>query len=691
MRLRKFRNRLAGAASIMVAMFAGSVALGVSPASAAVPPDPSPLNGTAAPQYYNGNLSQQVRDSGSDTTIFLIQALSDLYDQAALYGCTPGVAEAVCASGQNASTTDTADNWDRTEVDTGINKVGSGDGQKELCGTEASPFPVDFARSSKPITGACTQEQAQGFAIDGVPEVDFQSVIPADFGPIPSTSPYFSAVDTSANLAANGGKALMGNVAAGWGPGDNAYCTVAATCTHGSNNTYSNITNNDNGGGANSQAYRLYCTQGSTQITDWGVLQGGTAFSPSIPVNIMGVNPTSGTNFTISTAFFRSGVTGTECDSDSNLNASTLKGNAHTALENNASQIADFLNTDFPNDAADQAAELSATLYYMSEGVLFSNKHAGTVSICSTGTANCSARTFNDGQTTSGSSTLTSSGAANFTSGDVGALVTGTGIPSGTIISSVTSSTSATMSNNATATGSSLAVIINPVRNYSVSKMKENNVSASSTTELGRTLPTARVLYNIFLNAPVAVASTGRSLTFTDGATTNGSPVITSSSQANFQPSDIGRQVSGSGIPASSYVVKYDSSTQVELNDNASATATGVSVTLSGTTLGLRASTAGFLNWLCATNSDSSIVSGGVIHDTLGNAGKGKDLNTGLNYDNEISTLINTTFGFNRIDDTVTTGVNADLCGIIIPAGTDPYPSGIAVSPLPGPIPFPDN
>lgn len=71
-------------------------------------------------------------------------------------------------------------------------------------------------------------------------------------------------------------------------------------------------------------------------------------------------------------------------------------------------------------------------------------------------------RTVTDGATTSASPNLTSATAV-FTSADVGAAVTGTGIPTSTTILSVTNATTAVMSANATATGASLSVVITDV------------------------------------------------------------------------------------------------------------------------------------------------------------------------------------------------------------------------------------
>lgn len=70
-----------------------------------------------------------------------------------------------------------------------------------------------------------------------------------------------------------------------------------------------------------------------------------------------------------------------------------------------------------------------------------------------------STRTVNDGVLTYNSLTLTSA-TANFTSADVGAYLTGTGIPSGTRVYSINSSTSIQMNAYATVTASGVSVTI---------------------------------------------------------------------------------------------------------------------------------------------------------------------------------------------------------------------------------------
>ena len=81
--------------------------------------------------------------------------------------------------------------------------------------------------------------------------------------------------------------------------------------------------------------------------------------------------------------------------------------------------------------------------------------------------------------------------------------------------------------------------------------------------------------------APTSAASVA------DGATTSGSPTVTSASAA-FAAGDVGSPISGAGIPASSYIGVRNSATSIGLSSspvantpvNATATATGVTLTM---------------------------------------------------------------------------------------------------------------
>lgn len=114
-------------------------------------------------------------------------------------------------------------------------------------------------------------------------------------------------------------------------------------------------------------------------------------------------------------------------------------------------------NTDW-GSVLGQTVQLLATTAQPTQAILIVPNGGPTLTI------NCGiARTPTDGVTTSGSPVVTSAAQAFFNQSDVGATITGTGIPGATTILSVQSATQATMSANATATGSGLSIVITRV------------------------------------------------------------------------------------------------------------------------------------------------------------------------------------------------------------------------------------
>lgn len=248
------------------------------------------------------------RGAGSDTTLFMMQQLGLLYNDAGLYGCNLTTNNSDCdnTEGTNvesdSAATDTVDNFDRTEITNGINLIGSGNGLKQLCGTITTPDPVAFARSSKPAVGAvsgCNIAQV-GYAKDSVPGVDFQHLAPGLFGSPTAfiSGNYESSVpvgggsgDTATGPAwpsANSGE--IGAPAAGWLPGDPVNCVPAGSGLSGTPCSGTPFTDVDNtaqisGDDFSTEAYRLWCqgpnatsttaeTHAATdpRIVDWGEL-----------------------------------------------------------------------------------------------------------------------------------------------------------------------------------------------------------------------------------------------------------------------------------------------------------------------------------------------------------------------------------------------------------------------------------
>lgn len=84
--------------------------------------------------------------------------------------------------------------------------------------------------------------------------------------------------------------------------------------------------------------------------------------------------------------------------------------------------------------------------------------------------------------------------------------------------------------------------------------------------------------------SPNQLAGTGTfDATFTDGATTSASPIITSATAA-FVQADVGKTITGTGIPAATTILSVQNATTATLSANATATATGVSITITART-----------------------------------------------------------------------------------------------------------
>ena len=158
--------------------------------------------------------------------------------------------------------------------------------------------------------------------------------------------------------------------------------------------------------------------------------------------------------------------------------------------------------------------------------VVLSNPATGDGS----GTFRIARDTSNDGVSSSGSTTFTSA-SANFIADDVGKGISGTNIPAGTTIVAVDGPTAVTLSANATADGTGLTFTIDRH-------------------------------------------------TFHDGVATTDSPPFTSAT-ASFQPTDVGRDISGTNIPGDTKIAAVLSATAVRLTNNATGTGSDLRFTIS--------------------------------------------------------------------------------------------------------------
>ncbi len=562
------RRRLAVAGSVGVTTLIATLGLGAGIA-AAVPADPPGGATPVYPSFDNGVVSG-IRDTGSDTTFFMMQKIGDLYTSAGLYGCTlnvgteltlyntgftsaPGNAQYYCQSGANITTSDTADNWDRTEVTQGVDDVGSGAGQNQLCGASvlASPLPVDFSRSSKPAGTACGDLKETGYAKDRVPLEAFQ-INPASLGTAASTSPYASV---------NGGS--VGDVDLGWLPGN-------ATGGPYTGTPFGNISNADNGGAAGSTAYRIWCATGSTRIADWGQL---TNLGPNevLPnVTLTAGSTTATLSYAVSTAIVNAPVTDV-----------TASGN-----------LAGGTTISVPANST--VGTLSANAAGGGSDILSANTGA-TLAVGSGDPIGLAVRPVGVNPN-SGTEATWASYANSGVSGGGCASNTNTNAPSDP--------------NSSTATGDNAGPHI----------ALENNSSQISDFA-GADFPSD------YGSQAIEVAT---SLYFISNGVYNSSP-YSASAIIN------GSKFSGTKLTVNGGL----NSTAAVLNNTYATARTLFNIYRTGT---VRASTAGFLNWVC--DSQSAIT-------------KQKDNSTGINFDSELTTVIGS-FGFIRLTDAsaVATGGN---------------------------------
>ena len=562
MRKHKLRSGVVRAAAIGAAALSASLIVGAGVASAA-PADPPGGSTPVAPHFYNGNV-EGIRDTGSDTTFFMMQKIGDLYTGAGLYGCTLNSSagqtlynssdpvsattneEYFCQSGQNVSTTDVNDNWDRTEVTEGVDDVGSGAGQNQLCAALSTPLAVDFARSSKTAGTACSTMVQTGYAKDGVSIVAYP-VNPTTYG-TSSTSPYSSI---------NGG--VVGPVALGWLPGDPNNGPYTGTSYNPQTNA-AGLSNVDNGGGVGSTAFRLWCATDSTRITDWGAL---TNLGPNLEVQ--GVSLTNGsTSASVSGSFpstIASGQAITGPDIPSGTTVSSVSGGSLTLSQAATGTATDNVRiTTTTKLAVGSGAPIGVPIRLM--GV---NTASGTESTF-TGYAN-------SGASTGGCSSNMNTNAA-------------------------------TDPNPVTDTGTNATAHV-ALENNSDQIDQFANGDFPSPDYVDQAIEVATTLYiesnGVYNTNPYAAATT------VDGTSYTGLKV-----NMNGQSPTTAHLLSNTYPTARTLFNIYNTNT-------------------------VRASTGGFLNWICDGNTNFS---------------KGLDNTTGLNFDSELTTTISTVYGFPRLTDT---------------------------------------
>lgn len=540
MQKHKLRTGVVRAAAVSAAALSAALIVGGGVASASIPADPPGGATPVAPHFYNGNV-EGVRDSGSDTTFFIMQKLGDLYTGAGLYGCTTNTTAGqtlfnsgessttsninfFCQASANVSTSDVNDNWDRTEIYGGVDLVGSGGGQNQLCGATPTPLTVDFARSSKPAGTACSDLVQTGYAKDGVDTLTYP-VNPTAIGTgVAATAPYSTM---------NGG--VVGPVGNGWLPGDpNNGPYTGTTLTTGG------ISNADGGGGTGSSAYRLWCATGATQITDWGQL---TNLGPNL--EIQGVSLTSGSPTATITGTFPStvasgdAITGTDIPGGTTV--SSVSGGTLT-LSQNASGTATVTVriTTSSSLAVGQGASIGIPVR-----ILGVNPNSGTeatwASYANSGvgsTGNCSANMNTDAALDPNPVTKTGDNAtahiALENNSDQVDQFAVTDFPGDVVSQAIEAGTTlyiesdGVYNTNPYAAATTIAGV-----GYSGLKVPLNTKLPTTPTKLQNTYPTARTLFNIYRSGTIRASAGGFLNWICDGGT-NFSKGLDNSTGINF-------------------------------------------------------------------------------------------------------------------------------------------------------------
>jgi hypothetical protein len=654
----KLRFGVVRAAAAGAAAFSAALIVGGGVASAAIPADPPGGATPTAPHFYNGNV-EGIRDTGSDTTFFMMQKIGDLYTGAGLYGCTlnslagqtlynssdPAATTTnenfFCQSGQNVSTTDVNDNWDRVEVTQGVDSVGSGAGQNQLCGAASTPLAVDFARSSKPAGTACTGLVGTGYAKDGVDLLTYPVNPTQVGGGVASTAPY---------TTLNGG--VVGPVGNGWLPGDPNTGPFTGTAITGGGIT--------NVGGAASSAYELWCATDSTRITDWGQL---TNLGPNLEVQ--GVHVTSGSpTATLASGNFPSTVASGQAitgpDIPGGTTVSSVSGGTLTLSQNASNTATDTVRI----TTSSTLAVGSGSPIGIPVRIVGVNTASGTestwASYAEAGVAsgNCTANMDTNAASDPNSVTATGDNAGQHialeNNSDQITQFAVTDFPGDSVSQAIEAATSLYIESdgvdntNPFAAASTIAGVA-----YSGLKVPLNGKLPTTPTKLQNTYPTARTLFNIYRTSSIRASAGGflnwvcdgntnfsknsdnstgvnfdQELTNTIGtvfgfprltdtnaapaigtpadglaapnnscaaslsvSTTSGSNTITVTGGGNF-PGDIVNAgglvgggsvtVTGAGIPAGTTVSSGSGTATLTLSQNATATATGVSAVFGG-------------------------------------------------------------------------------------------------------------
>ena len=555
------------------------------------------------------------------------------------------------SSTADIATTDDADNWDRVEVVQGVNDVGSGAGQNQLCNAINKPvgLAVDFARSSKPSSGLSgCNEQELGYAKDGVPIVDFPSINPSTYGTSTFSNVNANAYPKGAYSTINGGN--VGPVAAGWLPGDP---------TSGASNNGTQVTSVSNVGALDqSEAFRMWCQPQSggnpsaNQIYDWGQL---TNLGPNVEVNVT----VNGTN-TVTVAASSGGtvpasIKGTDAVSNPSGSSSPL---------NSGTTVSSTTSSTITLSAATNVSSGTYTLIFATGPTNAATTFTGTSGTQLNALSTLPVASITGWPTAGGGGTIvTSGGTQAFTyTGISGSSLVGV-VYTGRLANTVANGAAVTNTKVAGGNGTPVGIPIRIVgvntgsgTTYTFAQFADGQTrDGSNGCTSSSTLADANAANDP--NAATAPSNEGQGV---NGhiALENNAHQLELFSQADFSTTvdqaieeatslyfmsygvySTNPYVGETTIGGTNYSANLvgenglNSSALTELN-NSYPTARTLSNIINSATV--RSSTAGFMNWICDSNSAIQ---------------KATDLSTGLGLDQELTTTITTNFGFPRLSD----------------------------------------
>lgn len=237
-----------------------------------------------------------------------------------------------------------------------------------------------------------------------------------------------------------------------------------------------------------------------------------------------------------------SGTVGTQPNENGSLPSglSELSGSGYSAPNINAS--ATEWGAAVPGDPTTKSGPTGSTVWTF--GTATAAWTSGSEAVTAWSIIETTTRTVT-ASTTNASATVTVT-SGTMTSADIGRQVSGTNIPTNTVITAVASSTSFTISNNATGTGSGITVTVGP-----------------------------RVCYS----GPLWDSTASNAVT--SCVTTSSSDMITNSA-GSISANYIGATVTGTGVPASTYLLAVGADGKTGWLSNACTASGTVTITFTG-------------------------------------------------------------------------------------------------------------